>query len=329
MNFDIKIYNNFLNFLRKNKCIIPEDFISKYYLITKDNFVAISDCISWLNVNRDNIIKTLRKTYKINLDYFEINYQEELNIVKIGQKFLNIKSNNKKFFKLTTDCFKKLVMSSNSKNGKMTKEYYIEMERIVKNFSNFELERLNNENKKLKNNINPIKISSNEGLYVWHYGNTKLYRIGHSSDMKKRIHTHNSSHDDNIYIDHEIITPCHTDLEKSVLIMLDSFRYRNNKDFFDCNLKIIKKAIYAEEDKRDDIINEYYYRGRNGSNDNSISSGNSKLLYKLRNNAIEANKKDDTARTKRITESVFENVNFNNFTIVYIKNSFYALSNIF
>jgi len=76
--------------------------------------------------------------------------------------------------------------------------------------------------------------------------------------------------------------------------------------------KIIKKAIYAEEDKRDDIINEYYYRGRNGSNDNSISSGNPKLLYKLRNKAIEANKKDDKARTKRIAESVFENVNFNN-----------------
>jgi len=75
--------------------------------------------------------------------------------------------------------------------------------------------------------------------------------------------------------------------------------------------KIIKKAIYAEEDKRDDIINEYYYRGRNGSNDNSISSGNPKLLYKLRNKAIEANKKDDKVRTKRIAESVFENVNFN------------------
>ena len=243
MNIDIKIANNFLKFLRKNKCIIPEDFIIKYYILTKDNFVSISDCILWLNISRDNIIKTLRKTYKINSDYFEISYEEELNITKYGQQILNIKSNNKKFIKLTTDCFKKLVMSSNSKNGKMTKEYYIEMERIVKDFSNFEIERLNNENKKLKNNINPIKISSNEGLYVWHYGETKLYRIGHSKDMKKRIHTHNSSHDDNIYIDHEIVTPCHIDLEKSVLIMLDSFRYRNNKDFFDCDIKLIKSTI--------------------------------------------------------------------------------------
>jgi hypothetical protein len=80
--------------------------------------------------------------------------------------------------------------------------------------------------------------------------------------------------------------------------------------------KIIKTAIYAEEDKRDDIINEYYYRGRNSANntnDNTASSTeNPKLLYKLRTKAIESNKKDDKARTKRITESVFENVNFDN-----------------
>ena len=74
--------------------------------------------------------------------------------------------------------------------------------------------------------------------------------------------------------------------------------------------KIIKKAIYAEEDKRDDIINEYYYRGRNGTSDNQPATGNQKLLYKIRNKAIESNKKDDKARSKRITESVFENVNF-------------------
>ena len=78
--------------------------------------------------------------------------------------------------------------------------------------------------------------------------------------------------------------------------------------------KIIKKALYAEEAKRDDITNEYYYRSRIGTNDNTNSgngTGNSKLLYKLRNKAIDANKKDDKARTKRLAESVFENVNFN------------------
>ena len=42
--------------------------------------------------------------------------------------------------------------------------------------------------------------------------------------MKERMNTHNSSHSDNLIIDLEFPTPCHKDLEKSVLIMLNSFR---------------------------------------------------------------------------------------------------------
>ena len=113
---------------------------------------------------------------------------------------------------------------------------------------------------------------------------------------------------------------------KSCILRLMDFAFRNKdiKQSIDKIIKdlktnpeakkIIKKALYAEEAKRDDITNEYYYRGSNGSNgsnDKTTLSGNSKLLYKLRNKAIDANKKDDKARTKRLAESVFENVNFN------------------
>ena len=37
--------------------------------------------------------------------------------------------------------------------------------------------RLQNENQKLKRNLNPIKISDKEGLYVWHYNDELKYRI--------------------------------------------------------------------------------------------------------------------------------------------------------
>ena len=38
-------------------------------------------------------------------------------------------------------------------------QYYIEMERIVKDFSNNEIIRLQSENEILKRNLNPINIS--------------------------------------------------------------------------------------------------------------------------------------------------------------------------
>jgi phage anti-repressor protein len=242
---DKNTVSNFLSFVRSKKCIVPEDFIIKYYILTSDIFISFADCLVWLKIQRDGLIKTLKTSYEKNIDYVEISKNEEETISKINLEYFKINSSRRKYYKLTTDCFKKIAMSSNSEVGKLTKTYYIEMERIVKDFSNYELDRLKKENNKLKNNLNPVKIKNVNGLYVWHYSNSEpnLYRIGQSKDIKERMNTHNSSHSDNLIIDLEFPTPCHEDLEKSVLIMLDSFRYRKNKDFFKCDLEIIEITI--------------------------------------------------------------------------------------
>lgn len=137
--------------------------------------------------------------------------------------------------------------------------------------------------------------------------------------MKKLV-----EYQDSILYDGDILNKT----TKSCILRLMDFAFRNKDIKYSIEKiikdlktnpeakKIIKKVIYTEEDKRDDIINEYYYRGRNSTLDNNTNSGNgngngnTKLLYKIRNKAIEANKKDDKARNKRIAESVFENINF-------------------
>lgn len=240
MDTEIK---NFKIFLQKNKCIIPNEFITNYYILTKDNFVSLIDCVYWLKISRDAILKTLKRTYKINVDYSEINKEEEMELVKLNKKQFNIQSNQRIYYKLTTECLKKIAMSSNSKIGKMTQNYYIEMERIVKDFSNQELQRLQNENAKLKRNLNPITISEKEGLYVWHENSILKYRIGSGEILRRRIKQHNSSHADNIIVDYCLETTCYKDLESIVLKILDTKRYREDKDFFDCDIKMIKKAI--------------------------------------------------------------------------------------
>jgi len=240
MNIEVK---NFKNFLQKNKCIIPIDFITNYYIITKNNFISLIDCVFWLKISRDAILKTLKRTYKLNIDYVEITKEEEIDLIKLNIDQSDIKSNKRIYYKMTTECFKKIAMSSNSKIGKMTQNYYIEMERIVKDFSNQELKRLQNENAKLKRNLNPITISDKEGLYVWHENQILKYRIGSGEILNRRIKQHNSSHADNIIVDYCIETICYKDLESMVLKVLDTKRYRENKDFFDCDIKIIKKVI--------------------------------------------------------------------------------------
>ena len=71
-------------------------------------------------------------------------------------------------------------------------------------------------------------MSEKEGLYVWHENQILKYRIGSGEILKRRIKQHNSSHADNIIVDY-----C---LETLVLKILDTRRYRENKDFFDCDI---------------------------------------------------------------------------------------------
>jgi hypothetical protein len=67
-----KIIANCIKFVKKNKCIISEEFIVNYYILTIENFISLS---------------------------------EENDITKINKEALLIKSNNKKYYKITTDCF--------------------------------------------------------------------------------------------------------------------------------------------------------------------------------------------------------------------------------
>jgi len=193
-----------------------------------------------------------------------VDKQEEINITLLAKETLQKMSNNKHYIKLTSDCFKKMSMNSNSKNGRLTKQYYIEMERIVKDFSNQELQQLRNENAKLKRNLNPIAVSDKEGLYVWHENNILKYRIGSGEILRRRIKQHNSSHADNIIVDYCLETMCYKDLESIVLKILDTKRYREDKDFFDCDIKIIKKAITK--------VNRLLLEFRDNCDENKISN---------------------------------------------------------
>ena len=240
---DKKIVANFILFLKKQKCILPEDFIVKYFILTNSNFVSLCDCTIWLGAQRDSILKTLSESYSKNIDYFQIQKIEEEEITRLNKNMFNIKSNKRKYYKLTTECFKKIAMSSRTEVGKMTQQYYIEMERIVKDFSNYEMTRLQNENSKLKRIVNPKKISNEEGLYVWHYNNDLLYRIGSGKELQRRIDQHDSSHADDVTIDYEVISSCYKDLESIILRIFDSKRYRHDKDFFECDIKKIRATI--------------------------------------------------------------------------------------
>ena len=77
---------------------------------------------------------------------------------------------------------------------------------------------------------------------------------------------------DNIIVDHYIETNCYKDLEIIVLKILDNKRYRENKDFFNCDIKIIKKVI----DKVQNLLLEF----RDNCDENKIKNNRTTKIIK-------------------------------------------------
>ena len=145
INFDLQFIDDFYFYLNKidnNDIIINIECAEKimrfylelqqlitscknYFILTRNDFISFSDTIYWINVERDNLVKTLNKRYKEGKDYFIINKNEDDKLIKLNFNAINNKCNRRKYYKLTIDCFKKIAINSNSKNGRLIKQYHL------------------------------------------------------------------------------------------------------------------------------------------------------------------------------------------------------------
>jgi mannosyltransferase OCH1-like enzyme len=71
----------------------------------------------------------------------------------------------------------------------------------------------------------------------------KIYKIGKTDDMNKRIKIYNTHSIHNKIIVHYVEILCPLQLETCLRSMLYKYRIKNRKDFFDCSLLKIKKAF--------------------------------------------------------------------------------------
>lgn len=104
---------------------------------------------------------------------------------------------------------------------------------------------LEEENKKMKNLLKKNKYPKGGMVYVIDYSDSKnsIYRIGMTGNMTKRKQLYDTHmlHKKEIRIMQE--TKCPIRLESCIKAMLYDYRYKDKKDFYLCNIKIIKKAF--------------------------------------------------------------------------------------
>ena len=299
----LELANSFVNYFKEfNVKNIPESFIRDYYILTHGNYISIVEFIKWINVNRQSMIENLQKNYKINVDYFIISLDEEIECIRLYKKDSLIFKPNQKFIKITQKCFKDICIKSTTQKGVLIRKYYMELDDLFKKFHLNRIENMSEENEVLKNNQKNNKkiIYEKEGIYVWNKIKDKStnHRIGRSNNVYGRINDHNSSNVDKIFPELIVYVNYTEILENMLKFILEKYSYRG--EFYTCDITIIENAIT-------NICNFMKKQ-----NNNFIFEKNSiQKLYKKNksnfNNIIKSSKKTSKKTSKKNKQEIIKN----------------------
>ena len=233
-------------------------------------FNAKQVCISLKYKQAKKAIKNnIENDDKIQLKNININFEmpqqpDSIYINESGLYTLLITSKtdkSKKFIKwLTTDILPSLRKSN----------IYSSDKNITKLLQ--KINELENKNKILQNDLKLEKFPEGAIVYVIEehdLHNEIYYRIGKTNNMNKRITIHNTHSLHNKKVVYYVEIKCPLQLETCIRSMLYKYRYKNNKDYFNCSLKIIIKAftkciesIKCVENQKGGYNKIYYYENK-------------------------------------------------------------------
>jgi prophage antirepressor-like protein len=221
------------------------------------NVIIDENDLVWFNANeislslgykypKDAIINNVEKDDKIKLENININYKIEkhphsiyINESGLYSLILQSRLQKAKKFKLWIT---KIVLPSIRKFGyyKLKKEHENEINDIMK-----KINYLEKQNGKLKNELKIENYPNGSLVYIVDYTDEQenIYRLGKTDNMTKRkkIYNTHTIYNKNIILRKEV--SCPLQYETCLRSMLYNYRIKNRKDFYECDIKIIKKAI--------------------------------------------------------------------------------------
>ena len=226
-----------IEFLKKYTKINNEfidDFFGLYDEKDKFNFCIDIDIISkWMNTRKSDLKETLINSYTQKIDY----------IITINKD--NKKSGpNPEIILLTPKCFKMLTMQSKTKKSKIVREFYYELENVIDQYKNYIIEGLEDKIEKLENNQKP-KINPKKGvIYIIQTSDgIGHYKIGKSSNLKKRLQSYNQDKKDDIIPLYIYETDDINTIEKCIKIFAKKYQYRKYKEVYKTDLNMLKQII--------------------------------------------------------------------------------------
>ena len=105
------------------------------------------------------------------------------------------------------------------------------------------IKKLKNENENIKNNIKKEKYPDGGIIYVVKTNFNHIFKIGITDNMNKRKCSYNTCIPNNVQVIYYKKVSCPIKIELCVKSMLYDYRYNNKREFYECNLELIKKTI--------------------------------------------------------------------------------------
>jgi phage anti-repressor protein len=238
-------FADFAEFL-KNHSTIPNTFIDDFFTFysynttDEDIIIDFSIVAKWLNILKADLKKTLVRSYIKNVDYkISINKSDQ------NQNQKQKGGRPSETILISTSCFRRICMSSNTDKGKEVRRYYEKIEKLLHKYKNYIIESLQKRVDILLHNQKPI-INSEKGVIYFiksQLETDEVFKLGKTKKFKKRLLSHNSSHSDNVEIALIFETNNMDQVEKCIKVLLKKHQYRKRKEIYQINIDILKEIM--------------------------------------------------------------------------------------
>ncbi|XP_055836968.1 uncharacterized protein PF3D7_1120600-like [Episyrphus balteatus] len=280
---DILITNNILNFIYYGFGLVPSVGKLTCPLEYTKLKIKLRKSLKYFNIESENISYEELKNKKSKI--YDRTIKEDLKYVMKN----NIKSI--KWIMLSRKSFKSLIMFVKTKNANIIKEYFINLEELLNDYSEYskekmytekieqienDLQRANRSNYNLRSMIHNIKTKNKNGfIYIAtsrSYAQLNTFKIGMTMDVEKRLpsfNTNNTVENRFYYCFFEKVFNA-TKVEAILNDLLEAFKDKKTKEMVNMHytyleglVKLVIKNINETYDHINDIIKNHLNRANN------------------------------------------------------------------
>lgn len=231
---------------------VPVAFVDELFEMMSEStrqseiVIDLDRVAKWLNMLKSNLVKTLRRSYVLDMDY-TVTREPKPGRGKYG-------GNNRRAVRVSPSCFKELAMRSNSKNSALVRMYLLQVEDAFIAYRAQTLEGLKSDVATLLANQKPrtkpgkpghvYMIRVKDGVSLHDVSNDEVHvKLGRARQMQYRTDVYDTGFADKVDVLYQVQTDDMVAVEACVKLLCKEKRYRKRKEVYTIDVDVMKKVI--------------------------------------------------------------------------------------